>query len=74
MSEESKKNKKMAAMALAYGVELVVVLMVGLFAGRWIGAQAGMSEWGAIIGCFAGFTVWTYRMARIQSRAQKNKT
>lgn len=51
-------------MGIAYGVELVVVIMVGLFGGRWIGEQMGSGEWGAIIGCFVGFAGWTYRMAR----------
>lgn len=73
MGEPSKSNKKMVAVALAYGVELVVVILVGLFAGRWIGERVGSSEWGAVIGCFAGFSVWTFRMARLQTQAQKNK-
>lgn len=73
MSDESKKNKKMVAMALAYGVELVVVLMIGLFIGKWVGGKANVPEWGAVIGCFAGFTVWTVRMTRVQARSQKNK-
>jgi F0F1-type ATP synthase assembly protein I len=61
---DNKKNRKMMAMGIAYGVELVVVIMMGLFAGRWIGEQCGASEWGAILGCFVGFAGWTYRMAR----------
>jgi F0F1-type ATP synthase assembly protein I len=61
---DNKKNKKMMAMGIAYGIELVVVIMLGLFAGRWIGEQFGSSEWGAVLGCFVGFAGWTYRMAR----------
>ena len=64
----------MVAVAFAYGIELVVVILVGLFGGRWLGEKMGSPEWGAIIGCFVGFSLWTYRMARLQNAGSKTTT
>ncbi|MCB9072647.1 MAG: AtpZ/AtpI family protein [Bdellovibrionaceae bacterium] len=66
---EGKAGKRMVALAFAYGIELVAVVVVGLFAGKAIGSYWNMGEWGAVIGCFIGFSGWTWRMARLQTTA-----
>ena len=71
MSEPDKKNKKMLAVAIGYGVELVVVILVGIYVGKWFGRYWDAEMLGAIIGCFTAFSAWTWKVIRAEQSSSK---
>lgn len=72
--QDKTSSRKMAAIAMGYGAELVAVILIGLYVGKWIGERYwSAGQWGAIIGCFVGFAGWTTRMIRVQNAANKKK-
>lgn len=73
MSDTKKNSRRMAALAMGYGAELVVVILVGLYVGKWIGERYQFEPWGAMIGCFVAFAGWTARMIKVQNAANKLK-
>lgn len=64
---ESRKQLKAAMRVSAVGLELVLAIAVGYFAGRWLDNQLGTSPYikiaGLILGTIAGFHS-LYRLTR----------
>lgn len=71
MTSSENKNKKMLAIAIGYGVELVVVILVGIYVGQWMGRYWNTEMLGSIIGCFAAFSAWTWKVIRAEQSANK---
>lgn len=63
-----KNNKKMIAVAFGFGIELVVYIVLSLFVGQWVGEKWGSGVIGATLGCFIGFSFWTWKIIRAQSK------
>ncbi len=66
MNEDQKKQKRAFGVAMALGFELLSLVLVGVFAGFYIGGRYGFKEIGAILGCTAAFSVWIWRIVRTQ--------
>lgn len=62
MSEEG--NKKAIGVAMALGFELLSLVLVGIFAGWYLGELKGVRELGAIVGCSLAFAIWIWRLIR----------
>lgn len=61
-----------AASYLGLGVEFVVSLLVGLFAGRWLDGKLGTHPWlmlvGILLGTVAGFVNFFQRVMQLQKK------
>lgn len=62
------------ALALAMGGELIVYILIGVFAGEYMGEKyLGTTNWGAVIGTGIGFTIWVLRMVRVNNQQSENE-
>lgn len=52
------------SMALSIGTELVVAVVLGLFAGKWLDRKLGTQPVCLLIGVFAGISVGLYQLIR----------
>jgi hypothetical protein len=52
------------------GLEMVLSVLFGLFAGRWIGEKAGSASWGALIGFGFGVAAAARAMMRAYRQMQ----
>lgn len=51
-------------MAFSAGSELVVSVLAGLFAGRWLDGRLGTQPWLALAGTLAGISLGLYLLIR----------
>lgn len=56
----SPQLKKAMVVSMIMGGELTVFLLIGVFAGYYGGGYFNFAEWGATIGAFVAFMVWTW--------------
>ena len=59
---EPERKAHPLGVALSIGTELVVAVVLGLFAGKWIDRKLGSEPVGLLIGTFAGIIVGLYQL------------
>ncbi len=57
--------------ALSAGTQLVVSVLVGVLAGRWLDSRFGTAPWLLLSGAFAGISFGLYNLVRQSYRLQR---
>jgi F0F1-type ATP synthase assembly protein I len=58
------QNKKAIAIAFALGMELLGLVLGGIFLGYFAGKMFLVENEGAVIGCLIGFILWFWRLVK----------
>ncbi len=61
------------AMAFGMGAEMVVAVLVCVFAGQWADKKLGTEPWLLLLGIFAGITLGLYQLLRKTRLPKKDR-
>ena len=68
MPEERKEQDNPWGFALGAGSELVVSVLLGFFAGRWLDGRFGTAPWLMLVGALTGISLGLYQLIRMAQK------